>query len=100
MFEGKPICATTPSERNCAGELRPVTWSDLVAKLDAARDLRSALTGHGGAGDGSFDRGSAQHIAALGEGERGVNLDDLGNGKAARGMTLANGNGASGDPRE
>ncbi|MXO60580.1 hypothetical protein GRI89_13625 [Altererythrobacter salegens] len=72
-----------------AGDLRPVRWSDLVAKLDAARDLRDALHGHDGASEASFDSSCARHIAALGDGKHDVNLDALANGKAPNGMTHA-----------
>ncbi|WP_305097507.1 hypothetical protein [Croceibacterium aestuarii] len=68
------------------GGLRPVSWSDLVAKLDAARDLRIALHGLDEQGEGSFNPSCARHIAALGDGKQGVNLDALADGKAPSGM--------------
>lgn len=104
MFEGKlPHTGQfLPAGSVGAGEaLRPVTWSDLVAKLDAARDLRAALHAHDGEGEASFDPGSARHIAALCDGKPGVNLDDLVNGKAAGGISCRDDEGAaSGVPRE
>ena len=92
MFEAKPSGpgAFTPFESGGAGHhLRPVNWSDLVAKLDAARDLRASLLGQEGEGEGSFDPGSAQHIAALCGCKQGVNLADLVNGKADEAMSGA-----------
>jgi hypothetical protein len=104
MFEAKPLSPApyAPSEsRDSAGSLHPVRWPDLVAKLDAARDLRASLLAHPEEGEASFDPHCAQHIAALCEGKRGINLDDLVDGKATGG----NGSGideraAGGDPRE
>ena len=100
MFEGKPPQpGATPLE--FSGELKPVSWSDLVARLDAARGLRTASEPHHGEGDGSFDPGSARHIAALGDGKPDVNLDVLVNGKATDGISLPHKKrAAGGDPRE
>jgi hypothetical protein len=76
-----------------------VTWPDLVARLDAVRDLRVAM--RAGEGEASFDPGSARHIAALCDGKPGVNLDDLVNGKAAGGISCRHQEGAAGGaPRE
>ena len=100
MFEAKPSGpgAFMPFESDAAGHrLRPVNWSDLVAKLDAARDLRASLLSH--EGEGSFDPGSAQHIAALCGCKQGVNLADLVNSKAEDGMSGAtDGSAAGNDP--
>jgi len=104
MFEAKPFSPAhhAPPEFDEAGRsLRPVRWSDLVAKLDAARDLRASLLAHGHEGEASFDPGSAQHIAALCEGKRGVNFDDLVDGKVAGAISGAIDESAvGGDPRE
>jgi hypothetical protein len=100
MFEAKPSGpgAFTPFESDGGGHrLRPVNWSDLVAKLDAARDLRASLLGHDGEGEGSFDPGSAQHIAALCECKQGINLADLVNGKADEGMSRVTNESATGN---
>ena len=64
-----------------------MTWSDLVARLGAARDLRRELGVSDIGGDASFDASSAQHIALITDredtaGKRTVNPDDLGNGKS------------------
>ena len=65
--------------------LRPLSWSDLVARLTAARELR----GEGGASsegsEGSFDASSARLIAAHHNGKQLVNLDDSSNGKGSEG---------------
>lgn len=104
MFEGKlphPPLLRPAKAGDSGDELRPVSWTDLVARLGAARDFRATLALHDGEGDGSFDPDSAQRIAALGEGERDVNFDDLGNGKDDRRIQERNGNGAADDdPRE
>jgi len=104
MFEAKPFSPApfAPPEFDDSGRLlRPVRWSDLVAKLDAARDLRASLLSHGGEGEASFDPGCAQHIAALCDSKRGINLDDLADGKAAGAIGGASEDYAAGkDPRE
>ena len=104
MFEGKPPHSgpfSSPASAGAGEDLRAVTWSDLVARLDAVRDLRSAMRSPEGEGEASFDPGSARHIAALCDGKPGVNLDDLVNGKAAGGISYRNQEGAAGGaPRE
>ena len=100
MFEGKPPSAATsqPLDRSAAGidDLRPVRWPDLVAKLDAVRELRAELGTGETAGEASFDPDSARHIAELAEVKRDINLDGLAHGKAVDGMG-SNMNGAPGD---
>jgi hypothetical protein len=104
MFEGKlpSAAAAQPLDRSGGtGNLRPVTWRDLVAKFDAVRDLRAELGTGEVAGGASFDPDSARHIADLAGGKPDINFDDLANGKAADGMGRRNMNGAAGDdPRE
>jgi hypothetical protein len=104
MFEAKPFSPAPygAAEFDEAGRsLRPVRWSDLVAKLDAARDLRASLLAHGHEGEASFASGCAQHIAALCEGKRGINLDDLVDGKDTGGICGGiDERAAGGDPRE
>jgi hypothetical protein len=105
MFEGKPPSAATsrPLGHGAAGidNLRPVKWLDLVAKFDAARELRAELGKGETAGEASFDPDSARHIAELGEGKPDINFDDLANGKAADGMGRPDMSGAvSDDPRK
>ena len=104
MFEAKPFSPApfAPSElEDSVRSLRPVRWPDLVAKLDAARDLRASLAAHNGEGEASFDPGCAQHIAALCEGKRGINLDDLVDGKVTGGISAASDECSAGeDPRK
>lgn len=103
MFEGKPPFSSPflrPDSPGAGEGLRAVTWSDLVAKLDAARDLRAAMRLHEGEGEASFDPGCARHIAAICEGKPGVNFDDLVNGKAASGISCRGEGAAGDDPRE
>lgn len=93
MFEGKH-----PGDP--AAHLRAVSWSDLVAKFDAAREFRAALGMGEMAEEASFDPDSARHIAEIGDGKPAINLDDLANDKAAGGMGRTTKNGAaSDDPR-
>ena len=104
MFEAKPLNAApyaTSEMQDSGRSLHPVRWPDLVAKLDAARDLRASLLAHAGEGEASFDAHCAQHIAALCEGKRGINLDDLDDGKGTGTISGATDERATGrDPRE
>jgi hypothetical protein len=105
MFEGKlpSAAAAQPLDRTSGGaeRLRVVSWPDLVARFDAARELRAELGAGESVADASFDPDSARHICALTEGQLDINLDDLGNGKAAGGIARADKNGAtSDDPRK
>lgn len=88
MFEGKP-----PHPRDARAldggprdidALRPLSWGDLVTRLSAARESRSAQDG-AGAGEASFDASSARRIAAHHNGKHDVNLDVSGNGKGHAG---------------
>ncbi|MCB1454673.1 MAG: hypothetical protein KDJ43_13605 [Rhizobiaceae bacterium] len=108
MFEGKPPVAhdsrssatgVMPEDALC--ELR---WSDLVARLAAARELRAELARVDDAALASFDADSARWLAHQHDGyhdehhheglhgahdQGGVNPDDLGNGKAECGTSGA-----------
>jgi len=85
MFEGKP--PIVPEGHDSHGELagadflRPLTWSDLRARLEAARDFRASLRQAENGDIASFDAGSARRIAALANGKHGVNPSDLANRK-------------------
>ncbi len=85
MFEGKP--PIVPEGHDSLGDLagadslRPLTWSDLRARLEAARDFRASLR-QGECGEiASFDAVSARRIASLANGKHGVNPSDLANSK-------------------
>ena len=85
MFEGKlptPVEALPLGELQDGEVLRSLSWSDLVARLSAARDLRASLEGS----EASFDAGSARRIAAHHNGKSSINPDDLGNGKGPEGI--------------
>ncbi len=71
-----------------------LSWSDLVAKLAAARDLREALTQDEEAALASFDPDCAAHIASHqdkfpDDGKRDVNPDGLGNSKGTGGSVVS-----------
>ena len=72
MFEGKPPFAAgahgSESQAQSGEDLRALSWSDLVAKLGAARDLRRALgemrsRENDDGTPASFDAHSAQLLA-------------------------------------
>lgn len=105
MFEGKPPNTGESLPLDLAtgeqGELRPVSWRDLVARLDAAREFRVARGVGETAGDASFDPLSARHIAEIENYKPGINFDDLANGKAAGRISQPYKNGAAyGVPRK
>lgn len=93
MFEGKlPVpSGLSGDERgeSVREELCPIEWSELVARLAAARDLRRELAASSDAAMASFDAHCARQIAASheftpGNGKHGVNPEDLANGKGPR----------------
>ena len=85
MFEGK--LPSLPAARGASASpaegdsLREVSWSDLRARLEAARDLRSSLSSAGREALASFDAPFARRIAELEDGKGVVNPSDLANGK-------------------
>ena len=89
MFEGKPPhprdAQALDGEPRDIDALRPLSWGDLVARLSAARTLRSPFSAPDSAGEASFDAGSARRIAAHHGGKYDVNLDVSGNGKGHAG---------------
>jgi len=103
MFERKlpradtfvPIALPEPAPE----ALRPVKWSDLVARFDAIHDLRAELGAGESGGGASFDADSARHIAEIVTGKQDVNFDDLANGKTAGGISRSANGAASDDPR-
>ena len=100
MFEGKPPrpADARPFEERGEGEsLRPLTWGDLVARLSAARELRTSFGGSDDGGDASFDAGSARCIAAHHNGKLSVNPDDSSNRKSGEGTAAGAAYGAGAD---
>jgi hypothetical protein len=109
MFEGKQPLAKVShdfaqdlrDEPGDAAPLRAMTWSDLRASLEAARDTRLALRAQAEGQLASFDSLSARHLAGLSESKLAVNPDDLANGKGSGRMDDASAEGGiSGDPRK
>ena len=89
MFEGKLPRAdeALPLEDAQDGEtLRSLSWTDLVARLSAARELRASYAGRAAGSEASFDAGSARRIAAHHNGKHGVNLEDSSYRKGPHGM--------------
>jgi len=94
MFEkAKPISAShgAPGDgerfaRRAGDALRAVEWSELTARLNAARDLRMLLRTESHAPiqavAASFGDAAASYFALLDDGEPGVNRDALGQSKA------------------
>ena len=70
--------------------MRPLSWSDIRARLEAARDLREALSKNPGQPHASF----ASQIAAPGNSKQHVNLTDLANGKGSHPIDGASTDGA------
>ena len=82
---GEERFAQRPARR--AGEaLRALEWSELTARLNAARDLRLLLRTESHApieqAAASFGDAAASYFALLDDSEPGVNLDALGQSKA------------------
>ena len=96
MFEPKtpfvPENAAPASEDESQAGLRRVSWSELNARLAAARELRMAF-GEGDPGDdASFDAEMARHVAHLHEppghhGKNHINPDHATNRKRMDGIT-------------
>jgi hypothetical protein len=89
MFEGKPPrprdARALDGEPHDFETLRPLSWSDLVARFSAVRELRSSGDEEDEHGEASFDAGSARRIAAHHNGKHDVNPDISGNGKSPAG---------------
>jgi hypothetical protein len=82
MFEA----AIMPAVVSTGAVLRPLDWGELVARFAAARDVRALLSRPAG-GAGSFTSAAASMHAP--GGERPVNLDALGRGKALEAIFVA-----------
>jgi hypothetical protein len=76
----------THDQRRAGGALRAVEWSELTARLNAARDLRLLLRTESqapiGAVAASFGDAAASYFALLDDSQRDVNHDALGQSKA------------------
>ena len=100
MFEGKLPLAQAANDGGAPADgspvngaaLRELTWNDLRARLQAARDLQASLQCARDEHFASFDVNSARHIAGLADSKHAVNPEDLANGKGTGCM-----NGASQD---
>jgi hypothetical protein len=86
MFEGKsPFAAMLRNEPSAVATdepLREISWSDLRARLEAARDLRQSLVLAELTGTASF----GAPVAHWAESKQTVNLSVLGNGKGHHAM--------------
>ena len=85
--------------------LRAIEWSELTARLNAARELRRELRQESilcaGASGASFGDAAASFFKTLGNGERPVNPDDLEARKASCCTTSdQSGAAATGDARD
>lgn len=76
----------TRDQRRAGGALRAVEWSELTARLNAARDLRLLLRTESQAPivaeAASFGDAAASYFALLDDSQRDVNHDALGHSKA------------------
>lgn len=72
-----------------ANGLRILSWGEVTARLEAARDLRRMMAARHDIGAGSFNLASARHLAAQGDGKPAVNPIALANGKIACGIVDA-----------
>ncbi len=85
--------------------LRAIEWSELTARLNAARDLRRELREEAilcaGSSGASFGDAAASFFKELGQGERPVNPEDLEDCKASYGRPpFKAGVAATGDARD
>ena len=80
-----PLCESAAGKDS----LRALTWGELVARLGAGRDFGRIMATRHQAGEGSFDRFSARHLAGIeadiGDGQQAINPFALGNRKAGQG---------------
>ena len=83
--EDPPRQHAAPAARRAGDALRAVEWSELTARLNAARDLRLLLRHESQAPieavAASFGDAAASYFALLDDGEPGVNHNALGQSK-------------------
>lgn len=85
MYEGRFQAAGLAQGPDRAGEAehpRVLSWAELAARFDAARDFRRWTRGHPGSEAGSFDAAFARHISGHGEGKPDINPFALADGKS------------------
>ena len=84
--------------------LRAIEWSELTARLNAARDLRRELRADAmllaGSSGASFGDAAESFFRTLGEGQRPVNPEGLEACKASCGNPAQSGTAAQGDARD
>ncbi len=85
--------------------MRAIEWSELTARLNAARELRRELREEAilcaGASGATFGDAAASLFNTLGDGQRHVNPDGLEACKASRGISVDHtGVAAKGDARD
>lgn len=84
---GRPHTADPLPARRGETALKAIAWSDLTARLDAARELRDALRHESQRGiadaGASFSDAAAHYFRTLSEGEPVVNLAALGEPKGS-----------------
>lgn len=82
MYEGKiQIPAQMPHGEGTA--LRAVAWTELTARLDAARELRRELRQDGPFGGASFSDAAAAYFASIDADKPAVNQDALSRGNSS-----------------
>lgn len=100
MFEkASPLAAARspghrpPPARRAGEALRALAWSELTARLNAARDLRLLLRSEREAPiepvAASFGDAAARYFALIADGERAINPDALGQSKILDAMIAA-----------
>ena len=91
----------SPSARRAGDALRALEWSELTARLNAARDLRLLLRTESHApiepAAASFGDAAASYFALLDDGEPGVNPDALGQSKGLGAKVDASGTARQGN---
>jgi hypothetical protein len=93
------------SLRRAGDALRAVEWSELTARLNAARDLRLLMRNESQTSiedvAASFGDAAASYFALLDDGEPGVNPDALGHPKALGDIAvISHSTGTADDPAE
>jgi hypothetical protein len=92
MFEGN-LSSVVAGQTGDVGALRAVAWSELAAKLAAARDLRGVFAASRRGSLASFAPHAARALALreveTDRGKQSINPDALGHGKGPRAISIA-----------